>query len=649
MKTIRIESLDLVNFKGIGRLHIDFRTDGPTIIEGRNGSGKTTIFDAFTWLLFGKDSQDRKTFDIKTLDKSGNPIPRLPHEVSAVLSVDGRHINLTRRYAEKWTKKRGESEEQFTGNSEERLYNDVPCSVSEWGAKIADICGEQTFKMITSPSCFVSQKPEIQRAMLIKWAGVTTDEQIAAGNADFEALLRQLSGKTMEEYGRELAARKRRLKADIAATPERIDECKRGLTAEIDAAAKQAELDKAREEMRETEARIESLTARYEATAREQQERLAARMALESRRTAREFALRAEVERQEMAAKQAVEMARAAVRNAEQRNAADSRRCVELQRRMADLARQREQLLAEWRGIKAQQLAFEPGAFVCPTCGRPLEPDQIETKQAEMTARFNVNKAEQLADNQRRGLAVRQQMTDAQEELDRLTTDIDTRNRECAGAAPELAKTDEPKKTDYDRLFRADKEWMQLTEQIREANDHIAAGDDQRPDTTADKAAKTEIQARIESINAELYQAKINATTRERIADLEKQYKAGNEELARIEGTEYTMTAFRRARIEAVEERINAMFRTVTFRMYEQQINGGETETCEAMVGGVPYSSLNNAGQINAGLDIINAICQAEQITAPIFIDNAEAVITPTETSGQQVRLYVKDTDLIIK
>jgi exonuclease SbcC len=46
--------------------------------------------DAFLWLFFGKDSTDRKDFEIKTLDENNKPYHRLDHEVSAVIMWMGR-------------------------------------------------------------------------------------------------------------------------------------------------------------------------------------------------------------------------------------------------------------------------------------------------------------------------------------------------------------------------------------------------------------------------------------------------------------------------------------------------------------------------------------------------------------------------------
>lgn len=112
MKKITVKQITLLNFKGIRNLTVDF-DERETIISGRNGSGKSTIFDAFTWLLFGKDSYDRKDFNIKTLDAGNNTIPKLPHEVTGTLSVNGEDVKLKKSYKENWVKKRGSAEETF--------------------------------------------------------------------------------------------------------------------------------------------------------------------------------------------------------------------------------------------------------------------------------------------------------------------------------------------------------------------------------------------------------------------------------------------------------------------------------------------------------------------------------------------------------
>ena len=154
----------------------------------------------------------------------------------------------------------------------------------------------------------------------------------------------------------------------------------------------------------------------------------------------------------------------------------------------------------------------------------------------------------------------------------------------------------------------------------------------------------------LDIIKAKLAKKETIERNNQRIQELETQLRNQSEELAQLEGIEFTMAAFSKARIEAVESRINGLFSLVRFKMFEQQINGGEVETCEATVNGVPYSDLNNAMKIIAGLDIINAICKYEQITAPCFLDNAEAINHVPKIASQMILLIVtEDEKLIIK
>ena len=70
---IKINKLILQNFKGIKALEIS--AEGENLnIYGDNATGKTTVFDAFTWLLFGKDSLGRSDFGIKTQDENSNQV-----------------------------------------------------------------------------------------------------------------------------------------------------------------------------------------------------------------------------------------------------------------------------------------------------------------------------------------------------------------------------------------------------------------------------------------------------------------------------------------------------------------------------------------------------------------------------------------------
>ncbi len=643
MKKIILKKLSLLNFKGLRDYSIEFNAD-ITRVLGRNGSGKTTIFDGFTWLLFGKDSEDRQTFNIKTLDENGIAIPQIPHEVSAVINVDGTDITLRRVYAEKWVKRRGTVSAEFTGHTEERYYNDVPCTMKDYNEKIAELCSEQVFKFITNPTYFSRQKTDVQRAMLIRMAGGISDEDIAAGNDDFTALLAQLTGKTLAEYKREIAVKKSKLRAEIDTLPDRIDERKRDVPEVEDWAALEAQIKQLTSEKFEIDAEIADAAKAMRKASDARMAVIAELNNVRSQKMRREYEVK--------------EIALAAWRKRKSEHQAllasidsDSREITRLQQQQSSnantlhrLLNEREQLVAEYRAIKAETLNFSESDFVCPTCHRRYEVSEIESREQEITAAFNERRAKRLEENKRKGLAVRSQI-DTLNEQQQMIEDKIAQLQETiikSKQQPLYNESFDVEPPTHDAIA-SDSEYIALCERETSLQEQSDSSLQEQSDSSLQEQSNT-LADKIAELRVRLSKREIIERNNARIAELEEQLKTQNAELARLEGIEFTISEFSKARINAVEQRINAMFKIVRFKMFAKQINGGEVETCEATVNGVPYNNgLNNAMRIIAGLDIINAICKFEGVTAPIFIDNAESVNDIPETVSQLIALVVTD------
>lgn len=648
MKKVILKRISLVNFKGIRDYSVEFN-ESMTSIMGKNGSGKTTIFDAFTWLLFGKDSDDRKVFNLRTLDAQGNVIERLPHEVTAIISVDGQDVTLTRRFNEKWTKKRGSAIEEYTGNEEERLYNDVPCSLRDWNEKIAAICPEQVFKFITNPLYFTSQKADVQRTMLFRMAGGVSDADVAEGNEDFQRLLAELTGKTLEEYKCEIAAKKRRVKQELDGIPERIDERKRSTPEQEDWAALEASLAEARAILQDIDAKMMDESKQMEAFNARKREAMEAMSKL--RRRISEFS--SETQRHIFAdyykglneaseIKQKIQTLQNEV----------ARLSSTIQNETAAIDKYRLKvttLRSSWRDVNAQTISFVDGDFMCPTCKRPLDIEDIEAKQTEMTQAFNAKKASRLAQLSKDGKECNNEILEAQKRLEAAQNRIIEAQHEILALQEQLDAIPIVEKPDLAAELQAREVYKLMVQEERHLESVIAEKYDAQERSELE-AKRREAMAVVEARSIRMSRRELIESNEKRIAELEAQMKNQAVELAALEGVEFTIQEFCKARIEAIEQKINGLFQSVRFKMFERQINGGEVETCEAMIAGVPFSDLNNAGKINAGLDIINAICKSEGVYAPIFVDNAEAVNTLLETESQMVRLVVtEDTSLVVK
>lgn len=647
MKQLVIKRISLLNFKGCRELTINF--DGSlTSIYGMNGTGKTTIFDAFTWLLFGKDSKDRKKFDLKTIDGDGQIIPNIPHEVSAILILNGEEITLTRRFTEKWVKPKGKAEKEFQGNEEERLYNDVPCSMAEWNQKIADICPETSFKFITNPLYFTSQKPDVQRSMLFRMAGEISDADIAKGNPDFEALLSSLTGKTMEEYKKEIGAKKKRIKAEYETIPERIDERKRNVPQAEDWNALETELKAKNEELSEIEALITDKAQAYQKANEARIQNMRDLGEIQVKITTRKATIKNEATQSIMEGKNKQAEIHRNINSARQSIEQHNRIIKSEQDHLQELAKKREGLIAEWREINARTLSFDEKQFICPTCGRRYEIDEIESKQEELTANFNAKKSKDLQENNAKGQAVKAEREKAEEIIKKHQASITETEKAIEGWEADPIYNQTFAEPDIQPLLDADERYQEL---LRDEARYKALTE--APATPADNS---ELEAQEKSVKDEIDALKARLSKRDeierndaRIRELEQQYRNQAEGYAKLEGIEFTIQAFSKAKIEAVESRINGLFTMVRFKMFDTQINGGEVETCEATVDGIPYSVLNDARRINAGIDIINAICKHEGMTAPIIVDNAESVNSLIPSESQIIRLVVTETDSTLR
>lgn len=640
MKEIVIRQLTLLNFKGIRNLTIDF-DENETNIYGANAAGKTTVFDAFRWVLFGKDSNDRKDFNIKTIGSDGKAIERIPHEVTACIEVSGEEITLKKCYVEKWTKRRGSAVETFSGHGVECYYNEVPCSVSEYERKVSEICDEQVFKLITNPLYFTMQKKDFQRNMLINLAGDVTEKELVDENPDFAELVGMLSGKTVDELKREVANKKRKIKDGIDTIPARIDERKRDMPEEHDWSKLEQEISDAEKRITEIDAQITDRSKAYADITKKKQETAKELSSVKSRLTAREYELKDKLLADYRKSLRAHDDAVKSATNLQNEKRYKSITIPRIKDELATLQEKRETLIAEWRNIKAE-VFVEPDRdqFVCPTCKRPLETDDVDAKIDDLKASFNADISARLEKNKKLGMETKAAIEAKEAELKSVENECFKLETKINDIITSKAYTTKPEEPNCAPAIEADAEIKTLKDKILNLQAELDK-EVEAPDTSDLQDKKRFEQDYINGNKMWLKDRDIIANANKRIAELEKEYKESQSELARLEGIEFNIQQFCKARIEHVESRINGMFSIVKFKMYEQQINGGEIETCEATVNGVPFSDLNNAMQLNAGLDIINAICRAKGIVAPIFIDNRESVSEIISTTAQIVNLVV--------
>ena len=653
MKQIKLQKISLVNFKGIKSLDLDF-SDGDTLVCGENGSGKTTVFDAFLWCMFGKDSTNRSdsNFNLKTLDADGMPILRLEHSVTCLLSVDGKDIKLQRGYKEVWTKPRGTTEETLTNHKTEFYVNDVKLGTKkEYESTIAEIIDEDVFRMITNPFAFTSLSADRQKEMLLDMAGAVTDEELAAMNPAFVSLMAAISGKPLATFLKEISAKKKACKDVLAVIPSQIQTAQNLMPEAEDWDALQAEINAKLEEMHQVDEQIADKAklndAEYQRKAQLQATISDAKMELNEAKNAVKF--KATAGRQQALSE--IKEMEYKIQGKNQDLSYKQRTMADLQTEYAKIGEALENLRADYRTISARVISFSEDQFVCPTCKRQLEIEDIEAKQAELTDNFNREKAQDLMDNQEKGKALRAKYEGVAAKINVCKSEL---AQILEGVKADEAKLAElkaaiPEAVNVEALIAADKGCIDLQNEITELENQLKV--------EAKPVDVTDLRARKVSVNDALQALYKRAAKRDQIKRAEDEIKAleekqmsNNQALADLENWEFQATAFQKAKDEELLKRINGLFQFVSFSFVSAQLNGGEKLTCVCTVNGTPYPDVNNAGKINAGLDIINAICNAKGVCAPIFVDNAESVNEIQPTLSQKILLYVSnDSQLTVK
>lgn len=687
-KEVILKSISLENFKGIKDLTVNF-DERSTTISGRNASGKTTIFDAFTWCLFGKDSSGRSDttnggFMVKTVAADGEVIPHLEHSVTVELCVNGRNIIFTRQLVEEWGTTRGQSELRFKGNTTHYYVDGVEVNASKgegnFESAVNDIIPENLFRQLTNPAYFPNLPWKEQRDLLLAISGDVTLSDIAeAENSKrLSVIVDEISGKNVDDYRKQLATSRKHIEDEMKLIPARISGIQMAMPKaynyvqiEKDLAEHQSVLNGIETEMLDA---ASAERKKYEAIQGKQQQ-IYAKQSRQNEivNAAKE---KAKAEYYEANTKRREALARIDVlrkknldviaRTSEAKNQIASERKRQEQK-LEELQKQRTDLLMKWQTRNAEVYVENVigDCIKCPLCSdiacrnEYLLKNEADT-QARAAEAWHAKQEQDLQAITAEGVELNEKINFTQSRIESLR--LDEENIVELGAKDQDAISAELKQLhayvqatpeqEAATVTATDiPEWVELQHDIAVITSEI---EDQRSrDVVIDT---TELQKRKAAEAAIIDELKQQLSTRQQIHDAEAKIadeQARLQELANqkaeFENKEMAVEMLVHKQSEEIERRVNSLFQKVQFRMFEKQTNGGERPTCIAMVDGVRYGDLNSAMKTNAGLDIINTFCAYSETLAPIFIDNAEGVNELQYTNSQIIRLVVSNEPLTVK
>lgn len=630
---IKLLKLSITSFKGIESFTFEPNGDDAALY-GQNGAGKTTVFDAFLWLLFGKDSDGKAEFGLRPLDGNNHAIKGLVLAVEADLTIDGGEIiTIRKEHHEKVVKG------QIRGYETICTVDEVPKKKGEYEAFIAEIIDEDIFKMLTDLQAFNNLHWARQRGILMDIAG-----EIGTPKG-FSALLKKMGRRTLDEYKKVLSDQKKAYGKERDEINPRLDEIHKRLEVlgdadgalktagdtRVAAIKKKADLEEQKKKLYEQEALRQGKIDKVNEF-KNQKVLLEARLS-QPDPTKIAPLLREKLSWDDKMSDKQGELHKARLSYGEAESAVKNTEGHLLQKR------QRLNIIRE-SYIKLR--GAELGA-TCSACGQKLPADKIvelqDHKAIKMEESADVARALKVEVKEFESIHVVQmkhfdKAAEAVKAAEQSLTELETARFEAHAKLDkqiEALKTGGADPETDDEWIRLDG-WLKIAEKT--VGESMAAGLG-----VIDKQVAN-CQTVIDAANGVLAGKDRIKKDRERIGDLEEREKELAQLIADIEAELAKTDEYVAAESKLIEESVNAKFKHVEFKLFNRRLNESIEPTCQAMLQGTPYSDLSTGERIFVGIDIVNVLSGFYDASVVLFVDRRESLTMELETNAQVISLY---------
>jgi len=651
--------MKLTNVKGIESLMIEFNK-GETTISGTNGTGKSTVADSYRWGFTGKDSLDRKDYDLKNTVR--RELNEHPHQVEIGFKFGQREYKVLRSYEEIRQMVKG-VEKKLKGHETNLWVNDSPKKVGEFQDFIGAFFSDKVFKMLTDPLFF---NTEVKggwnytniREILVQMSGEISNDEIFEGSEISEER-RKILEKTLLDWGNTDSLKKQTndriaaLKKEIAPIQPAIESQERTMPEKLD-------WDSIDMDISEESIRLElANTAIFEASKGDE----GVEQAKQEKRN--------EIRDLEFGQKNFEQTIKDRFREA---NADRRSKIADKEHEIAGVTRSINSTLSDianhskdvdrytfeknqlWEQYQAKQKETAPALpedkTVCPTCQRPFEGDSIAEAEKAHFENWNSVHGLDLLSIKEHGSRIKRHLTEASAAVDNETKHLEKLKEKKAflmGELSELQSTKEWKESDLLEELSKSKQYQDIVIMISgvkfdlEQLSNESEQDSQREAVLSElKSKKETITARLNELRAQLATKAHYDTATKEIADLKSKLSRLGQQLADEQGMEHAIKTYNRSRNAIVQDRVNAMFPDeLHYQLFETQMNGEINDICEMSYKGVPWGTLNTGGKIYAGMECIKTLSKFYDMYLPVWIDNRESTVVIPEMDCQVINLVV--------
>lgn len=667
MKKILIDKICLRYFKGVENKEIVLG-DNINVVKGRNGIGKSTIADAISWVLFGTNQSGATKFGIKTKDKDGNEIEDVAHSVEISLSVQDEQEGLTCYVLTRTLTETRKEDGSVTNSYTYKVDGEVE-TAGDFKKVVDAICPEEVFRLCSSPYSFTQMDWSEQRKRLNEMFGVPSVEDVTGGDKKYDAIKELLEKDDVDKVLKHLNYKRKEVQKSLDEVPVRLEALKNVLPKAEDWADIENRIKEKGLEIDATRKSLNTIDNGGADLIRKQQNISILNLDYKRKRIMEESAqrkmgeiLKANAEAK-TACKKAVAEAEQNIEDLKQKSKSFDVALVKCDARMNELDAEKADGKEKWKLIKARKWEWNEDDAFCPTCKQPLPEDQVQRIMEESKKAFLNNQASDLKKLGDDAVRIKEEVKKCEENTEYFKTQQKATQTQLDKAEAELIEArkaleeqtnKEEEKVSVETLLAEKPEYKQVCDRIKK----IEAEQEKPADegmSEEDKKLKADLEKKLKDLESErevlasrlavkAQWEKVNA----QIVGLHEERTQWKEQIDSLDEKIKAASDFQKRSCEVLEENVNRRFKLVRWKMFRRQLDGTEKPWCECSVDGVPYSDLNTAAKINAGLDITNTLKRHYGVDVPCVIDNAETVQEPLYEGGQQIRLTVTDDEDIV-
>lgn len=641
MKEITIKSVHAENFKSFKDVSLEFGMKSKVL--AKNYTGKSSIADLVSWVLFGKSSTgnvEGKQFKPRRYDKNGVNIDYVDVVAEVVMVIDNVETTIRKVQKQKWVRHTGDSEKTYEGDKTEFFWDGVPTTATEHKKKVADIMDESIFYMLINPATFPSMQWKKQREYLTEHIASITDADVL--NLDkYAALKEKVGNKTLEEYRKVVKESIKGYKKKQTEIPIRIDQESNSIQ-ELDFSQEETRLAELEKELQEVDKAIENTSTMYEEKNLISMELAAIKsemIELESVEKDRLNKKRSEIQDKVYAADISLNDVKIKLRDVERENE-ERQHTIDSYKKMQDATRDKYNVIAKQ--------TFNEDELICPTCGQSYP----EEKRNELIQAFADNQNKTLKDLIDKGNANKKVIEDTQllidsskEEIEKLKTSLE----ECEKEKEKLTKELDGIKTDI--IPNEIEGWLELRDKYDSLEEKLQSIDVSDADRLKSelKEKKNTIQSEIDGVKSKLALKDVMQQKKQTVEKLTKELQDVSQSLAEAETLDMDIENCIREKMDMLSEKINSMFKVVKWKLFDQLKNGGWEEVCVCQINGSDYgdNTTSTTERMMAGMDIIRTLQELNDVRVTIFLDDADLYndFNIPDMESQIIKLCVSDDD----